>query len=515
MARGLRAVLGPDPVGSVIEPLLGVNIPDDIVFVGKHHRAGEYGEKVILLQEVYDNEKAQERLIEICRLFANQANVRMLMVEGADSEVKPSPPGTSLRQLMMVTPVSAGVMFLLQQDEGLFEAWGVDDMELNVGSQGAMSHLMSGQRRREEAFDRIRELIRAAQGARYQKGIADMRTEVLRMFQEKLTLATRVGAIAREAKGVGLDLHTFPAVQGFLDFQELDRQVDTKRVATQREEFVTRLVTRLWGWFTFVEPNQLEVDMAAAAPIIDYWREATGRSREEFDGDVAARGWEPVLGELKQWIDTWLVTEAQRMGGGGSYGQTAARYEEFMRLALRLGVDYFDLIDFRRQVAGTRDFEKFRDTLAEEMPAAARAVIDRLDDLEAIQLRVAEDQLDTIYRALCLEVPPLEAEMALVDPARLRSICEEVAALAGTEIQPALREALSTLDSDVEDAALFLDHSLRRGQHMARKTIELMREQGEDRALLVAGGFHERTITRELENEREVSWSVLAPKPEL
>jgi hypothetical protein len=255
--------------------------------------------------------------------------------------------------------------------------------------------------------------------------------------------------------------------------------------------------------------------MAAVAPIIDYWRETTGRSREDLDKDVAARGWEPVLADLKSWIDQRLVVEAQRIGAGGGRDEVAARYEELMRLALRLGVNYFDLHDFRDQVAGNRDYGKLRDTLPDELPGPARAIIDRLGDPQAARLRVVEDQLDTVYRALSLELPPLEAEAALVDPARLLAMCEELAELAETKLTTAHRDALSAVAPDVEDAALFLDHSLRRGQHMARRTIELMREQGEDRVLLVAGGFHERAITRELETERDVSWSVLAPRPEL
>jgi hypothetical protein len=499
----------------VIEPLLQVTIPDELVLVGKHHRAGDYGEKVILLQEVYENEKAQENLVELCRLFTGQANVRMCTVEGADSEVEPLPAPATLRQLVFLTPVSAGVMFLLQEDEGLFDVWGVDDMELNVRSQSAMARLMGSGERREQAFGHVRDLLRAAQRRHYPSGVADLQTAMLRMFQEKLSLPTRAEAISREAKAVGLDLRSFPAVQGYLDFQELDRRVDPRRATKQRDEFVLRLVTRLQGWFKLVGPNELEIDMEAAAPIIEYWRETTGRSREELDKDVAERGWDHVLPDLKLWIDTWLVAEAQRIGSGGSHEQVAARYEEFMRLALRLGVGYFDLHDFRDQVAGNRDYGKFRNTLAEELPGAARAIVDRLSSPQASRLRVVEDQLDTVYRALCVELPPLEAEAALVHPERVLSTCEELATLAETELTATARSALDALTPDVEEGALFVDHSRRRGQHMARKTIELMREQGEDRALLVAGGFHERAITRELETERDVSWSVLAPRPEV
>jgi hypothetical protein len=48
---------------------------------------------------------------------------------------------------------------------------------------------------------------------------------------------------------------------------------------------------------------------------------------------------------------------------------------------------------------------------------------------------------------------------------------------------------------------------------MATNTIARMRSQGDDRAVLVAGGFHERAITRTLEEYRHMSWSVLTPQP--
>jgi hypothetical protein len=502
----------------MIEPLLEVPIPSDMAIAGKHHRAGAYGENVVILKEAFSDVQAQENLASVCRLFASHANVRLVAVEGADSEVEQAPVRGGIPELIAAAvSVSAGVLFLLQEEPDLIEAQGVDEMGLNVQSRNAMTNLMFGEGLRETAFDRIRPLLEAAQARCYPAGVAELQSSMLRMLGEGMLggmpLAKRIQMIEKEAAAVGLDTRTFPAISGYLAIRQLEEQINQRRAERQNKEFLERLLARLYGWFKPVAGNKIEIDPAAAMPIVDYWRERTGMSSAEVEESVRVSGWTPVLRELRQWIDTWLVAEAQRHGSHSGAGQRHVFDEELMRLALRLDVDFFDLHDFRDAVGMNREMDKVKATLADEIPDAVRSIVGRLESPEAARLRDLEDRIDTIYLALRLELPPEDAEIADVDASRLISLCEELSRLAGTALTAEARQDLSSLQSVLQDATLFLDFSLKRGRHMASKTIELMRERGEDRAILVAGGFHERTITRQIETERDVSWSVLVPTP--
>jgi hypothetical protein len=495
----------------VIEPLLEVQLADELVFVGKHHRGGDDGEKVIVLQEVYNDVQAQEHLAEICRVFAEDANVRFVACEGADAEVGRSPVAGGISELVAASSsVSAGVLFLLNEHPGLVEAWGVDDLGLHARSSEAMTRLMLAQPLREAAFEHIRPLLEAARSRWYPKDVSRLRSSLLTLLPERLPLARQVELIEKQARETEFDLGAFPSVRGYLEVAAAEREVDEKRFEKQKADFVERLVDRLFGWFTFTPPNRLTIDRAAVEPILDYWCERTGMSRADLDKIIEERGWEAPLADLKAWLETSLVADALHARGTD---EEHVFLEELMRLALRLDVPFFDLHDFRDLVAARREVTKVRATLADELPEAVTAIIDRLEASEAARLRAVEDELDVVYRALRAEVPPLEAEAAQIDAARLLALCEELAALAGTELSPQAREQVSRLEPTLAEAAVFLDHALGRGRHMATRTVELMRELGEDRALLVAGGFHERSITHELENERGVSWSVLAPRP--
>jgi hypothetical protein len=72
---------------------------------------------------------------------------------------------------------------------------------------------------------------------------------------------------------------------------------------------------------------------------------------------------------------------------------------------------------------------------------------------------------------------------------------------------------LDICDAGLTHSRNFVDYSSQRGHHMLQVTLEEMKKQHRDRAIIVAGGFHAQAIIQELEdNNPNISWSVIMPQ---
>lgn len=510
----------------MIDPLLATELPDDLVLLGAHREGSGSGAKVVVVGQVYDNVQAQTFLAELCLHLAEQAGVRLVAVEGEDGRVEPGPSDVgvaaptaaaareTLRPVVASlvaadSQVSAGVLAALRGRPDDLEVWGVDAMDRVAPSQVAMVHVLAGRERRDRALAGLREVVRRAQRAAYPSGLAQIRYAELSIAETRPSLAERADRLRAEAERSGMELAGFPWLRRFVEIRREEKRVRTRTVERQQVRFLERLAEGLFAWAR-VEGNRVTVDPARLQPVLEYWFEKTGTTRSELDRRVAAAGWEPPLLELRAWIQGWLATSARRAQGAGSH----VFQEELMRLALRLGVPFFDLRDFRRSVAMSRDLEALKRTLPDEMAAATRALVER-SSARARELWELEERLDWLCRALHLEVPADDAELAGLNESALLEIVEALAGIGGSPIGPDLRVSIAGLEDLLASARTYLAHSWERGRHMAARTVELLEELGEERAVLVAGGFHTRAITRTLEDEPDASWAVLYPQPDL
>jgi hypothetical protein len=511
----------------VIDPVLETTLPDELAFLGKHHRGSRSGAKVAVLAQVYDNVQAQIFLAEVCRRLAEQAGLRVLAVEGTDGPIDsggaaaaaPLELAGDARERLRPrvaeliasgSQVSAGAIALYRSRPDHFELWGVDAMELVASSQTAMVHVVTSRERRERVFARVREVLRRAQRACYSTDLADLRFGTLAIAEKTGSLSDQMARIRAEADRLGVDLSAFPWVERFDEIRRQEGQLSTRRIEGQRKEFVERAMKALYSWFRVAAPGHLVIDRGKLQPVLEFWFEKTGMVRSELDRRVATEGWEPALLELKAWIEGWLAASAQRAGSGAH-----VFYEELMRLALRLGVDFFDLRDFRRSVAMSRDMETLKRALPDEMAAVIRKLAEGSGSERGAELYEVEERLDWLCRALYLEVPADDAELAGLNEGALLEVVEELGRLGGTPIGADLRTSIAGIEDVLASARQYLSQSWERARHMAERTLELLVELGEDRAVLIAGGFHTRGISQAFEEDPELSWVVLYPKPDL
>jgi hypothetical protein len=494
------------------EPLLDIQIPDSVASPGDHYLAADPGEaKILLVLQVYDNARSQENVREVCAASAREAGVRLIAVENAAAQLAPDPSLKSVESILPVKEVSAGVLSLLNTGDVPIEVWGVDDMEAIKRSYEAMATVRSLLGTRDRVFAALRPWLRRGQEKLYPKALARALAGELSMYADNIPLTQRAMALKEAAAGLRLELKDFPALHRFLEIADIEKTIDAGRARQQTAAFIERLTTRLHSWHTVVGKNQVNLDLEKAAPIVEYWLEMTGQSAAEFEQKFRSGGAEPVFLALKQWIDSWLIEKAVRQGAGGP----AAVHEELIRLALRLDVPFFELVDFRKSVAAQRDIGALKVTLPDEISEASRWLAGRMESPEAKAFWEAERELDVMFRALGLAVPPAEAESADISPARFTALLEDMSSRIGQAPPPGVMSEVRVLGPGLDAAGDFLRLSRSRSRHMVEHVLELMRAASADRIVLVIGGFHKRAIVRELEDHREISWSVIVPSIEM
>lgn len=504
----------------MIEPLLSVTLPDRLVVGHDHQHAPQAEEKVIVLGQTYGNVSGQNNLAEACRVLGRDGSVRLIAVEGAMGPVQaPSRPASVAELVQTGSDVSAGVLSLLQESATAFEAWGVDDLDLVRRSHEAMARVNAVRSRVQRGFAAAGELHRLAQAAAYPPGIAELRAGSLRFTGRSIPLSRQVELLSEEAARAGVPLSGFPAIQSFQALRRDEARLRPRRVQRQAEKFLDRLFSRVYGWFRLPPrwrrrsgPTRIDIDLRKAQPVLEYWQEATGRSEKELHAALKEQGPEPVFLACKGWYEQWLPAAAQQRAALGQLG-AASFWEELFRLALRLDVEFFDLLDLRRSVAMRRRMNSARQGMVDELAMAARSLAAGLGGAAAELLKL-ENRLDLLYRALRLEVPLAEVDEARFGAGELSEQLRALARLASRPLPSDLERDALALDGALADAQEFWRLSVERGETMAERTVERLRQRPDDRAILVVGGFHDRTVRRALERAG-VSWSSIAVQVDL
>lgn len=492
----------------MIEPLLEVSIPDATASLsGRYMASDPTGPKLVIVLQVYNDATQQRNLAQVCALLAKDAGVRLMTVENADQELTPEPGEVNVERLIQTRSVSAGLLSLLNSPGARIEVWGADDMMKVSESQDCMEQLLRLAPAREAAFGSIREFLRELQEGVYPLPLAKLRRLQLKLYAEPGGLTEQAGWLREAAASFGVPLRDFPALSRFFDMQSSEKQINAKRAEAQKAEFIKRVMNRIHGWYAVGGKNRVNIDLKKVEALLEFWMEKTNQPAAEIAKRIDLGGAESVFLSMKEWYDNWLLELARRQSGSGAY----VLFEELMRFCLRSGVTYFDLLDFRRSVAIQRDMAMVKSRLADEIADCTEAVARKLDPAQAGRFRALEDEIDGVYRALALGVPPEEAERADLRSETLSEMLAKAANIGRCPVPRRVEEAGQAVGPALEASAHFLRLSRERGERMVNRTLELMEQRKEDRAVLVTGGFHHWAITRTLEDHPQVSWSVITP----
>lgn len=490
--------------GAGSEPLLGVRIPDQLGRQTEGYRApGPGGVQLAVVLQAFDDPMAQTCLGGICALYV-AAGVRLLAVEAADGPVRPTLGKTDIAQLIATETVSAGVLSLLNAGKPV-DVWGVDEVSLIPASHRAMAVVSGAREGRDRAFAEVRCLLAAAQQKQYPPELAEFRRARLGVYEARKPVLEQARLARAAAQRIGPHLGGFPLVTRFIEIGEKEKSQNPKRARAQQEEFVRRVLGKVHGWYQPGGKNRIEINLEKAAPVLAYWLEETGRSMSELTASSNRSNLEPLLLACKEWYDSWL-------GAKAASGASHEFYELMMRLALRLEVPYFDLRDFRESVAQSRDVGALKIGLDDELSDLADALVDRAG---ARSLGDLEERLDLVHRMLGLAVAPRDAEAKVAGITGLGELVAELRGLfAGRapDCPQTPPQDLKLVEEALNAAKEFLDHSRVRSEHMVARTLELIEERKEDRAVLVVGGFHARAISRAMDDYPQVSWAIIMPQ---
>src|SRR5712692_4882661 len=98
---------------SMYEPLLDVAVPLQIARVWQHRQRGNAtSEKIIIMPQVYDNQAGQTNILLTCLIFMQEAGIRLIAVEGTDTQLQATGQKMSIEKMIRETTnyVSAGVL---------------------------------------------------------------------------------------------------------------------------------------------------------------------------------------------------------------------------------------------------------------------------------------------------------------------------------------------------------------------------------------------------------------------
>ena len=304
-------------------------------------------------------------------------------------------------------------------------------------------------------------------------------------------------------------MRSYPLLALYQKLLKAQQACNPQQATAQQAQFVQRLALKIAN---LTQGGGLEAEDASL--IIEFWGDEKGISIPELQNMVNTRGPEALLGEAFEFLIMWIAERGQAAQSGRADAATVI--EDMLRVALRLRVPFFDLQEFRKSVVQRREAQSILGTaLNSQLEECCHAVTGMVVTPQAAWLREVELRLELIYRAMRLELMSTDAETAELGRGVLRPLLETARQIAELPASTVEALAIERLDDVVEAAHQFYVGSQHRSQTMARLTLQHMRQRGADRAILVAGGFHERGITRLFEEDRRTSWSVITPTPKL
>jgi hypothetical protein len=492
------------------EPLLDALISPGLAKLRSFRRSADPdAEKIVILQDVYPSLQVQRNIPQICRDLAAGAGVRLIAVEGPCGPVQLPPEASSPMDVFQRYPQLSGAAanaLLLRLPEVVIE--GVDDPRMHEESRQAQRYLEEHRGLCKEVFACVVEELSALQVRVYPPEITELRRSVVRLFGRRTGLTKQMSLVKSAAASLGIDLSQFPSFHAFDEALRLEREFDLESAERERTLLVQRFVHAL---FDSLEPDAAgRVPEERCAAVLRFWMRRSGIVDEEMQRNLQLRGLATVLEECRDALLGWVINTALEAREDQSAGAQRPILEAMLQLLDDLGLPKGELPDielYMRYLTVTmKDIDP--NALLRELPQWSQLLVEALPSPEARELRQLEDELDLVRLGVRMELSPELAESAPLDAGALRSLLARLAALGGSSL-PGLAERLA---GALSAASVFYTRSLARGGVMGRNTLAAMQRLRTDRAVLIAGGFHPRTITKSLEDERRVSWSILTPE---
>jgi hypothetical protein len=486
----------------MIEPVLELFVPDELAILRDRYVSGSHRPaQLIVLLQAYNSDEGQSNIEKICTIFASTGAVRLFLVDGAWTELLPGQAQNHRGE------TSEGVLRAQRALPEKMKVVGVDEPQLLAKSDAAVGKVRVQSKEVRQLFDLVVPVLNRAQERLYDPRLRRNRLEQLRLYGGHGSLRSALAELCAAALELQIPRALYPSVWTYRRLQRIENTLDFALVEAQRLEFVNRIAGGLGGWISVSGPTAT-ANVEQGMPYIAFWLERTGQGYEGFFRNLNTRGMAAVVMDCQNWFRAWMAEREL------SSSNAHVLMEDLIQLAMRVDIPFYDLTAFRTYASYTRDAAAIRASgglLFDEAQQLAREVALRGGE-QARHLFEVEQDLDLFFRALRLSIPSDEADSRLMTAARLSNVVSELYGCLGEPVPALIEEAVTGIEPSLAGAREYMDSSNDRGRAMVRRALDTMKREARRTAILIVGGYHQRAITWKLEEDRNVSWSLLLPQ---
>lgn len=446
-----------------------VTVPDQYGSIAEVYSDGTNGKTIIHIQDAHVNYEAQKSLARLVEHLIKNYGFKLILVEGGSKN-------DSLSYLREKGPIEvreevadeflragriSGEEYLDIASEYPMLIWGIEDKPLYDEGMRAFLELDSFKDEALEKVNAIRKVANALKAHIYNKEMKELDSKEQAFEDRRTSLAGYYEYLGGVAADKGVEVGLYPNVERFLELVRLERAIDFAAVETERKDLIDALNEAL-----------SEDDAASLA------NEASDYKR----GAITALAFHNYLSDLA--LSTSGVDSTQY--------PNLTSYVDYLKLYAAINSDnlFAEGQDFVEAIK-----EKLVATDEERQLAKISKGADILRDILSIRLTPEEftyferhkDQFITTGWSKFLTESKLTYNVAGDIPLDL-----------------------SVVDDNIDKLEKFYDIANQRDEAFIRNAALRMNEQGVDKAILIAGGFHTPRLTQHFRRDG-YTYMVIAP----
>ncbi len=437
------------------------------------HFVGSDSGIVVHIQDLHCNYDAQISVYNIINELIDKYNLDLVSIEGSVGQLETAPyskrPNDDIKESVARYFVKTGELdgagFAHMMKHSGFSFFGADDAKLHQENVDAYMESLKGQADNERYYNNIKEILERLKFKAYSKELLELDKNIQDYKAEDMDFTSYIAYLNKLILEYSLKQRDYPNFVKLTEVLEKESDIDFLEVDTQRSEYLDYLGDKL--------------DKKSLSELLDksLFFKAEKISALEFYGfleDISLRG--PDLAMEADYADLHR------------YVDYIKQYSEINNIALFNEIDQIEasLKDKIFTDSTQRDIDRFSYTL------------DVLKDLFALKLTKETLQY---YRENKREFTPSYIINFISDAANKYKV--------QYKLDPAFRK----IASKIPDLEKFYKIAQERDSILVHNTLDQMKKNKTDIAVLVSGGFHTDGITKLLK-ERQVSYIVVTPKVE-
>jgi WD40 repeat protein len=488
---------------------MAIHVPSDIGSIKTGYHAPGGGIRTLyIVRDLYEVNEAQENIYKFCKQLIEEEGVYLIFSENGDQKLDSA-------SIPADTMVSKGLLQLLNTFHSRISIFGVDRIDIIKESHKIAANLTGLKETRECIFEEIRKLLRKG----HSRLPADMVNLCLYSHDQfygykDIALKEVLNTIKKSCAKLGLPLSAFPILERFHRVLQMENKINFKNAEEQRENLVMQVVHHLQGWYEEAQKRG-EFNVEELQKLVPIWTKKTGQTRNEFTYAIKQRGITKVLWECQAWFMEWIiqgVLNARFTPPSNKMDHDQGEYlQNLLEIASQIGINPRALSDIQLYTdyldSATNQMKP--DVLMDEL---RMCILNLLDKSGMAQFSTIEEQAELSYNILRATIRPDMVGVEGLSPNCLdmliKTLCEQV----NEPFPQGFDQKIQALDQGILQGEKHYQNSLQRGQHMIQRTFDIMRQNNEETALLVCGGFHTDAVIHLLKNDPDTNWHVFTPK---